>query len=185
METFGIVTVPMNWPIICWTVIATTRTPEWQEHLQHILMFCKQRNFKKKFGDHEAKHKHHLIWEAVTTPIPFICHYAFYRLRDSVILDSACDIHVCNNRDRLIDLTKPGSNDYLIAGDTTVPILGLSPVIRRDLVKMAIFKTTIIRGGNSPQNDPIVIYTDSMNTIANLTKDGYSSKTKLLGTLLK
>jgi len=30
------------------------------------------------------------------------------------------------------------------------------------------------------QNDPIVIYTDSMNTIANLTKDGYSSKTKWL-----
>ena len=30
------------------------------------------------------------------------------------------------------------------------------------------------------QNDPIVIYTDSMNTIANLSKDGYSSKTKWL-----
>jgi hypothetical protein len=57
-----------------------------------------------------------------------ICHYAFYRLRDTVILDSACDIHVCNNRDRLIDLTKPRANDYLIAGDTTVPIMGLSPV---------------------------------------------------------
>jgi hypothetical protein len=40
---------------------------EWQEHLQHILIFCKthvQRNFKKKFGDHEAKHRLHLIWEA-------------------------------------------------------------------------------------------------------------------------
>ena len=40
---------------------------EWQEHLQHILIFCKthvQRNFKKKFGDHEAKYRLHLIWEA-------------------------------------------------------------------------------------------------------------------------
>jgi hypothetical protein len=40
---------------------------EWQEHLQHVLIFCKthvQRNFAKKFGDHAAKHQLHQIWEA-------------------------------------------------------------------------------------------------------------------------
>jgi hypothetical protein len=46
-------------------------TFEWNEHLQHLLIFCRthiQRNFQKKFGDHPAKHLLHLIWEAKSKP---------------------------------------------------------------------------------------------------------------------
>jgi hypothetical protein len=67
----------------------------------------------------------HQIGEAYAT----MPSTANYRLRNSIILDSACDIHVCNTRERLIDLTDSETNDYLIAGDTTVPILGYGTTI--------------------------------------------------------
>lgn len=38
-----------------------------EEHLQYILIFSHvHRNFKKQVGDHEARHRLHLIWEATS-----------------------------------------------------------------------------------------------------------------------
>lgn len=39
----------------------------WEEHLSHVLVFCKthlQRNFAKKFPRHPLKHGIHQLWEA-------------------------------------------------------------------------------------------------------------------------
>ena len=47
-----------------------------------------------------------------------------YRLKNSFLLDSASDIHVCNNFERFTTYHKTETEDYLIAGNTTVPILG-------------------------------------------------------------
>jgi hypothetical protein len=38
----------------------------WDEHLQHILVFCQvhvKRNFRKKFGDHDAKEAVNRLWD--------------------------------------------------------------------------------------------------------------------------
>lgn len=41
------------------------KTFTWDEHLQHILVFCQvhvKRNFRKKFGDHPAKESVYRLW---------------------------------------------------------------------------------------------------------------------------
>ena len=64
----------------------------------------------------------HAVGEAHSTFIPG------YKLRKSFILDSATDTHVCNDRTRFTTYRKTKSNDYLIAGDTYVPIQGYGTV---------------------------------------------------------
>jgi len=52
-----------------------------------------------------------------------------YRLHDSFILDSASDTHVCNDRDRFIELTEAATDDRLIAGNSAAPILGYGTAV--------------------------------------------------------
>jgi hypothetical protein len=42
-----------------------------------------------------------------------------YRLKNSFLLDSASDIHVCNNFERFTTYHKIETEDYLLAGNTT------------------------------------------------------------------
>ena len=52
-----------------------------------------------------------------------------YRLHDSFILDSASDTHVCNDRDRFIELNEAATGDRLIAGNSAAPILGYGTAV--------------------------------------------------------
>jgi hypothetical protein len=45
-----------------------------------------------------------------------------YQLHNCYLLDSGADEHVCNDRSRSLTFTPAVQGDYLIAGDTTVPI---------------------------------------------------------------
>ena len=47
-----------------------------------------------------------------------------YELRNSILLDSASTIHVSNDFNRFTDYFEAITNDYLIAGNTTIPVLG-------------------------------------------------------------
>jgi len=51
-----------------------------------------------------------------------------YHLRDSFILDSGANIHVCNSQERFQDLRTASDDDYLYAGDSTIPIEGFGTV---------------------------------------------------------
>jgi hypothetical protein len=56
-------------------------------------------------------------------------HTAKYKLRKSFLLDSACSsVHVCNDINRFTTFERASSKDYLIAGDTTIPITGYGTV---------------------------------------------------------
>jgi hypothetical protein len=42
---------------------------EWDEHLLYMLLFCKvhvMRNFRKRFGNHPAKHLIHYLWDSTS-----------------------------------------------------------------------------------------------------------------------
>jgi hypothetical protein len=51
-----------------------------------------------------------------------------YQLHKSFLLDSASPVHVCNDITRFITYEQTSSKDYLIAGDTKVPISGYGTV---------------------------------------------------------
>jgi DNA polymerase III psi subunit len=51
-----------------------------------------------------------------------------YQLRDSFILDSGADIHICNNRSRFHSFQEATPEDSIYAGNMTVPIDGFGSV---------------------------------------------------------
>ena len=51
-----------------------------------------------------------------------------YQLRDSFILDSGADTHICNNRQRFQTFRPAGSEEYLYAGNTIISIEGFGSV---------------------------------------------------------
>ena len=51
-----------------------------------------------------------------------------YHLRDSFLLDTAANAHVCNNRARFYDYTPATEDDLLYAGNTVIPIEGFGSV---------------------------------------------------------
>src|SRR5579862_4653577 len=52
-----------------------------------------------------------------------------YMLCKSVILDSGATIHVCNNRERFQSLRPVGKEEFIYAGNTTIPIEGFGNAI--------------------------------------------------------
>lgn len=53
---------------------------------------------------------------------------AAYPLRDSFILDSGSDTHICNNRDRFVSYNPLTTEETAYAGDTQLPILGYGQI---------------------------------------------------------
>ncbi|KAL1963782.1 hypothetical protein VTN77DRAFT_7848 [Rasamsonia byssochlamydoides] len=51
-----------------------------------------------------------------------------YPLQKSFLLDSTATLHICNTRDRFKDFQEAEEGDYLLAGDTKVPIRGYGVV---------------------------------------------------------
>ncbi|KAK9492619.1 hypothetical protein V1508DRAFT_397833 [Lipomyces doorenjongii] len=51
-----------------------------------------------------------------------------YYLRDSFILDSGADTHVCNDRTHFQDLVPAADDEYLYAGNSVIPIDGFGSV---------------------------------------------------------
>ena len=47
-----------------------------------------------------------------------------YKLHNSFILDTGATGHVCNNRERFIELRDPSPTDFLIAGNNSINICG-------------------------------------------------------------
>ena len=54
-----------------------------------------------------------------------------YQLKDLTILDSGATIHVFNDLSRFSNFRKAPRGDYLIAGDSHVPILGYGDITLR------------------------------------------------------
>ncbi|OXV05357.1 hypothetical protein Egran_06874, partial [Elaphomyces granulatus] len=76
-----------------------------------------------------------------------------YELRNSFLLDSASTIHVSNDFNRFTDYLEAVTNDYLIAGNTTIPVLGYGTVIcmvyattpdGRGIHKVALTRTAFV-----------------------------------------
>jgi hypothetical protein len=51
-----------------------------------------------------------------------------YHLRDSFLLDTAANAHVCNNRAKVYNLRPATEDDFLYAGNTVIPIEGFGSV---------------------------------------------------------
>jgi hypothetical protein len=51
-----------------------------------------------------------------------------YSLKDYFLLDSGTTIHICNNRDRLLNYYEAPPDDFVRAGDSNVPVLGYGEV---------------------------------------------------------
>ena len=51
-----------------------------------------------------------------------------YELRDSFILDSGANLHVCNNQERFQEFQPASQDDYLLAGNATITIEGYGTV---------------------------------------------------------
>lgn len=64
----------------------------------------------------------------VSANIASIDATAEYQLRNCYLLDSGADEHVCNDRSRFLTFTPAAKGDYLVAGDTTIPIQGYGTI---------------------------------------------------------
>ena len=51
-----------------------------------------------------------------------------YELRDSFILDSGVNLHVCNNQERFQEFQPASQDDCLLAGNATIAIKGYGTV---------------------------------------------------------
>ena len=83
---------------------------------------------------------------------------AVYPLRDSFLLDTGADTHVCNNRDRLENLEHVHPPEYIRAGDSVVAIEGYgtlevqgrspddeqAPIILHDVAYIPGYHTSLI-----------------------------------------
>ena len=63
-----------------------------------------------------------------TVSIHTISAISDYQLRDSFILDSGADTHICNNRQHFQTFRPAGSEEYLYAGNTIISIEGFGSV---------------------------------------------------------